>query len=544
MSTSDESGSAPTGSAPTDTPTEAARPITLPMRPGPARFFVLLAVFICASCGMVYELALVALGSYLLGDTIVQASIVLSVMVFAMGIGSLATKRLTGFAAVSFALIEAALGIIGGLSVILLYLAFAFADVYTVAMVALAFVIGALIGAEIPLLMELVQRIRAQKASSAVADLFAADYVGGLVGGLAFPFLLLPLLGLPRGALAVGMTNALVGILIVLWLFRTEISRTAQVILAALLVVILGGLTVVWIYTDDIEVTTRQRLYRDPIVYSQRSDYQEIVVTEARKTGDTRLFLNGDLQFASADEYRYHESLVHPLLDGPRRNVLVLGGGDGLAVREILKYPDVESVTLVDLDPAVLELAKTSEHFTAFNDDSLDDPRVRTIAADAFTWLREAKHSAYDAVIADLPDPDDVATSKLYSIEFYGLIRQVMSPEARLVVQAGSPYFAPEAYWGIGEAVAEAGLSTTPYHVDVPSFGDWGYFLADLSGDGPEVTVPEDAPQDLRFATAEVLAASTTFPPDRDRSSVGKVEASTLLHPRVLDQERGAWVGY
>ncbi|MCF2589117.1 polyamine aminopropyltransferase [Brevibacterium sp. UCMA 11752] len=541
--------SSPTESSNADT-IGGSRPITLPLKPGPARFFVLLAVFICASCGMVYELALVALGSYLLGDTIVQASIVLSVMVFAMGIGSLATKRLTEFAAVAFALIEAALGIIGGLSVILLYLAFAFADVYTVAMVALAFVIGALIGAEIPLLMELVQRIRAQKASSAVADLFAADYVGGLVGGLAFPFILLPVFGLPRGALAVGITNAVVGILIVLWLFRTEIRTRTQVILAGLLVLIVGGLTVVWVFTDDIEMTTRQRLYRDPIVYSQRTDYQEIVLTESQKTGDTRLYLNGDLQFASADEYRYHESLVHPLMDGPKRNVLVLGGGDGLAVREILKYPDVESVTLVDLDPRVLELAKTSDHFTDFNEDSLDDPRVRTIAADAFTWLREAEHTAYDAVIADLPDPDDVATSKLYSIEFYGLIKQVMSPEARLVVQAGSPYFAPEAYWGIGEAVAEAGLTTTPYHVDVPSFGDWGYFLADASDHdgtsdkGPDVTMPADAPGGLKFATPEVLASSTTFPPDRDRASVGDVEASTLLHPRVLDQERGAWVGY
>ncbi|WP_309132195.1 polyamine aminopropyltransferase [Brevibacterium sp.] len=541
--------SSPSTAAGDGTPADlhATKHLSLPMSAGPARFFVLLAVFICASCGMVYELALVALGSYLLGDTIVQASIVLAVMVFAMGVGSLATKRLTEFAAFAFALIEAALGIIGGLSVILLYLAFAFADVYTVAMVALAFVIGALIGAEIPLLMELVQRIRAQKASSAVADLFAADYVGGLVGGLAFPFVLLPLFGLPGGALAVGITNTVVGILIVLWLFRAELRRRTQVLLAALLVLIVGLLTAVWVYIDDIEMTTRQRLYRDPIVLSQRTDYQEIVLTRQPKTHDTRLYLNGDLQFASADEYRYHESLVHPLMNGDRANVLVLGGGDGLAVREILKYPDVESVTLVDLDPRVLELARTSEHFTEFNENSLADPRVTTIAADAFTWLRETEHAtAFDAIIADLPDPDDVATSKLYSIEFYGLISQVMAPQARLVVQAGSPYFAPQAYWGIGEAVAEAGLATTPYHVDVPSFGDWGYFLAaDPNTVGrPRVSLPADAPEDLQYATAEVLAASTTFPPDRDRESVGDPQASTLLHPRVLEQERGAWVGY
>ena len=517
--------------------------LRLPVRPGPARFLVLFAVFLCASCGMVYELALVALGSFLLGDTIVQASIVLSVMVFAMGVGSILTKRLTHLAAVSFALIEASLGIIGGLSVLALYLAFAYLDLYTAAMIVIAFVIGVLIGAEIPLLMELIQRIRAQRASAAVADLFAVDYVGGLIGGLAFPFLLLPLLGLPRGVLAVGIVNAVTGILIVVWLFRHELSRRVRIGLTLLLVLIVGVLTAAWVYTDAIEVTSRQKIYRDPIVTAERSAYQDIVVTRHPRTGDTRLFLNGDLQFASNDEHRYHESLVHPVLDGPRTRVLVLGGGDGMALREVLRYSDVEEVTLVDLDPAVVELARTDEAFTEFNRQSFADHRVDYVPADAFTWLREENEKAYDVVIADLPDPDDVSTSKLYTIEFYGLVERAMNPGARLVVQAGSPFFAPEAYWGIGESIAQAGFATTPYHVDVPSFGDWGYFLA-ATGEAPEIGVPADAPDDLRFLTPEVARASLVFPPDRDRDSVGAVEPSSLLHPRVIDQQRGAWIGY
>lgn len=525
------------------TPVAEPEPLRLPVRSGPARFFVLFAVFLCASCGMVYELALVALGSFLLGDTIVQASIVLSVMVFAMGVGSILTKRLTHLAAVSFALIEAALGIIGGLSVLALYLAFAYLDLYTAAMVVLAFVIGVLIGAEIPLLMELIQRIRAQRASTAVADLFAADYVGGLVGGLAFPFLLLPVLGLPRGVLAVGIVNAVTGILIVLWLFREEITRRVRIGLATLLVLIVGVLTLTWVYTDAIEMTSRQQIYRDPIVTAERSAYQDIVVTRHPRTGDTRLFLNGDLQFASNDEHRYHESLVHPVLDGPRSRVLVLGGGDGMALREILRYPDVDEVTLVDLDPAVVELARSDDTFTRFNDGAFDDRRVEHIAADAFTWLREENTRTYDVVIADLPDPDDVSTSKLYTIEFYGLVDQALAADGRLVVQAGSPFFAPEAYWGIGESIAQAGFATTPYHVDVPSFGDWGYFLA-ATGEAPEVAVPADAPDGLRFLTPDVARAALVFPPDRDRSSVNPVEPSSLLHPRVIDQQRGAWVGY
>ncbi|GAA1999210.1 polyamine aminopropyltransferase [Brevibacterium samyangense] len=519
-------------------------PLHLPVKPGFARFLVFFAVFLCAACGMVYELALVALGSYLLGNTVVQASIVLSVMVLAMGVGSLATKRLVRFAAVSFALIEAALGIIGGLSVLALYLAFAFMNVYTAAMVIVAFVIGALIGAEIPLLMELVQRIRAQKASSAAADLFAADYVGGLVGGLAFPFVLLPLLGLPRGALVVGAVNAITGIAIVLWLYRRQVARRTRVGLAAVLTVILVVLGVAWAFTDWIEVTGRQKLYRDPVIVAERSEYQDIVVTQHLRTKDTRLFLNGDLQFASQDEYRYHESLVHPVMNGPHARVLVLGGGDGMAIREVLKYPDVEKVTLVDLDSAVVDLALYDETISSLNGRSFEDPRVDYVSADAFTWLKENRTEPYDVVIADLPDPDGEATAKLYTIEFYGLVAAHMAPGARMVVQSGSPYFAAEAYWGIGESVAEAGFATTPYHVDVPSFGDWGYHLAQLGSTAPELAVPPDVPADLRFLTPEVLDASTVFPPDRSRESVGTPEPSSLLHPRVIDQERGAWVGY
>ena len=306
---------------------------------------------------------------------------------------------------------------------------------------------------------------------------------------------------------------------------------------------IVGVLTLTWVYTDAIEMTSRQQIYRDPIVTAERSAYQDIVVTRPPRTGDTRLFLNGDLQFASNDEHRYHESLVHPVLDGPRSRVLVLGGGDGMALREILRYPDVDEVTLVDLDPAVVELARSDDTFTRFNDGAFDDRRVEHIAADAFTWLREENTRTYDVVIADLPDPDDVSTSKLYTIEFYGLVERAMNPGARLVVQAGSPFFAPEAYWGIGESIAQAGFATTPYHVDVPSFGDWGYFLA-ATGEAPEVAVPADAPDDLRFLTPDVARAALVFPPDRDRSSVGTVEPSSLLHPRVIDQQRGAWVGY
>ncbi|MFW6640066.1 polyamine aminopropyltransferase [Nocardiopsis algeriensis] len=510
----------------------------LPVPPRMARFLVLTAVFLCAACGLVYELALVAIGSYLLGDTITQASIVLSVMVFAMGVGSLLSKRFTGSAAVAFAVIEGLLSLVGGLSVLLLYGAFAWLSAYGFALVLLAFAIGVLIGMEIPLLMTLIQRIRRQEASEAVADLFAADYVGGLIGGLAFPFLLLPLLGLPKGVLMVGALNAVVGVAVVLWLFRGELARGVQVFLGAGLVGVLTVLGLAFAYADQFEVDARQALYRDPIVHAERSEYQEIVLTRSLDGQDVRLFLNGDLQFSTLDEYRYHESLVHPAMAGPHEDVLVLGGGDGLALREILAYDDVASVTLVDLDPAVVELASTEPVIEELNEGSFEDPRLEVVHTDAFQWLRENTEE-FDVVVADLPDGQDVGTSKLYSVEFYSLVRHAMADEGRVVVQAGSPFFAPEAYWSVGHSLEAADLAATPYNVDVPSFGNWGFYLA-AADTAPELEVPEDAPP-LRFLDEALLEAAQVFP--RDRRDEG-VQESTLMHPRVIDYHKGAWKGY
>ncbi|KXK60824.1 spermidine synthase [Micromonospora rosaria] len=509
-----------------------------------ARASVLLAVFVCAACGLVYELALVALGSYLIGDTVGQASIVLGVMVFAMGVGALAAKPFQHRAAAVFAAIELALALLGGLSVLGLYAAFAWLDLYGPALVGTAFVLGLLIGAEIPLLMVLLQRIREQAAGSAVADLFAADYVGALLGGLAFPFLLLPMFGQLKGALVVGAVNAVAGVALVFTVFRRDLSRRALGALTAGTVVVFLCLCYAWVTARDFEVTARQQLYRDPVVHAERSRYQEIVLTRSvpepgRGVTDLRLFLNGDLQFSSMDEYRYHEALVHPALAGSRGEVLVLGAGDGLAVREVLRYPDVDRVTVVDLDPAVVALARRDPQLRRLNGDAFDDPRVRVLHADAFTWLRDAA-DRFDAIVVDLPDPNETATAKLYTVEFYTLVRAVLADGGRIVVQGGSPYFAPRSYWSIEAAIREAGFTTVPYHVDVPSFGDWGFHLAAPGTRTPALVLPSDAP-DLRFLDAATLRAAATFPADRGRV---EVPPSTLLHPHVLEYARTEWRGY
>lgn len=511
----------------------------LPIGRRAARAAVLGAVFICAACGLVYELALIALGSYLVGNDIQQASIVLSVFVASMGLGALTAKRLQHRPVEAFAVVESLLALLGGLSVLALYATFAWFDLYQPALVAFSVVIGGLIGAEIPLLMTLVQRIHRQEAGDAAADLFAADYIGALVGGLAFPFLLLPTFGQLQGALVVGVLNVLAALMVAGWLFGGQLRRRQRALLAALFLGVLIALVTASRFAEEFEVSARQALYDDPIVAHERSAYQEIVLTQAGRRGDLRLFLNGDLQFSSLDEYRYHEALVHPAMTGRRERVLVLGGGDGLALREVLRYPDVRSVVLVELDPRMIAVARSDSRLTRLNGRALDDPRVRVITADAFSWLRTQREK-FDVAIIDLTDPDDAATAKLYSVEFYAMLSTALRPDARAAIQAGSPYFAPEAFWCVGASLEAAGLLTTPYQVEVPSFGSWGFHLAQR-GTVPKLALPEPTPAELRFLDSATLAAAGVFPRDRQPR---QVEASTLMRPMILDYQREAWRSY
>ncbi|HEV2809842.1 MAG TPA: polyamine aminopropyltransferase [Acidimicrobiales bacterium] len=513
-------------------------------RPARTRRLVLLAVFVCAACGLVYELALITLGSYLTGSSIVQTSLVIGFVMAAMGLGALAAKPLLRWPVPAFAAVELSLGLVGALSVPLLYAAFAWLNLYTPVMLVTAMLIGGLIGAEIPLLMALVQTVRRQEPADAVADLSAADYGGALVGGLAFPFVLLPVFGLLQGALVVGALNVAVAGMLAGWLFRRSLTPRARLTVTA---GALGGLAVLGgaaAYAEPFEVTARQRLYRDPIVHAERSPYQEIVLTarpvDRWSARDVRLFLDGDLQFSSLDEHRYHESLVHPALAGGHRRVLVLGGGDGLALRELLHYPDVDEVVLVDLDPAVVDLARTDDWLVQRNQAAFDDGRVETVAADAFGWVRDYRGAPFDVVLVDLPDPDSTDTAKLYSVEFYGLVGRLLVEDGRMAVQAGSPFFAPSSYWSVVAAVEQAGLGATPYHVDVPSFGDWGFVLAGQGPEPPKLHL-DDRAAELRFLTPAVLDASQVFPPDRIPDDV---RASTLLDPVILDYQRKEWTGY
>lgn len=510
-------------------------PARLPVPAGLGRLAVLTTVFICAACGLVYELELVALASYLLGDSVTQASVVLSVMVFAMGVGSLLAKRLRARAALGFAAVEAVLALTGGLSAMALYACFAWYGQARLAMVAFSLTIGVLIGAEVPLLMTLIQRIRRQDAGCAVADLFAADYVGALVGGLAFPFLLLPALGQLTGALVTGAVNAVAGGALVLWLFRGDLSPRARWALLTANGLVLVVLAVCSVLTGPFERAARRAVYGTDVRVAVRSEVQEVVLAGGDGGGrPLSLFLDGRLRVSGDVESRYHEALVHPALAGEHRRVLVLGGGDGLAVREVLRYPDVRSVTVVELDPEVLRLARTDPGLAGLNRRAYRDRRVRVVTADAFDWLREGRGAAagpYDVVISDLPDPGLTPSTKLYSQEFYGLVARVLAPGGRIAVHGGDLDARPHVFWTVEATLRSVGLCTAPYRAAVTRERgaperDWGLVLAArepvrLALAVPRPPLPSLTPETLR---AEGLAAER-------RKEAGALP-STLMHPR------------
>ncbi|WP_380565021.1 spermine/spermidine synthase domain-containing protein [Streptacidiphilus jeojiensis] len=530
-----------------------------------ARLLVLLAAFVCAACGLVYELELVALGSYLLGDSVTQASVVLSVMVFAMGVGSLLAKRFTRRPATSFALVESALALVGGLSVLLLYGCFVWVGHYRTALVGVALLIGILIGAEIPLLMTLIQRIRRQEAGRAVADLFAADYVGALVGGLAFPFLLLPMLGQATGALLTGAVNAVAGAVVVLWLFPREPSPRVRVLLWGLCGAVLVVLAVAAALTGAFERAARQALYGAPIRFSTQSRYQDIVLTgaarvppprtasmgypphevpgegsqpasrpaeDAAAAASLRMYLGGRLAVCGADQARYHAALVQPALVGAHARVLVLGGGDGLAAAEALREPGVREVTVVEIDPAVVHLGRTDPALTRMNRNALADPRVRVVTADAFDWLRTAARGGqrYDVVVADLPDPGLDEGRKLYTQEFYGMVHRVLAPDGRLAVHAGP--VAADAFWAAEATLRSTGLRTAEYAVpadrscDGPT--DWGFILASVGA--PRLRPPTSSDASPGSLDAAALRIAVTLADLRRPAH--QPAPSTLLNPR------------
>jgi spermidine synthase len=219
--------------------------------------------------------------------------------------------------------------------------------------------------------------------------------------------------------------------------------------------------------------------------------------------------------------------------------VLVLGGGDGLAVREVLKYASVEEVTVVDLDPHMTRLFAQHPMLKRLNADALNNPKVRTVNADAYAWLEQLQQGAqpqtFDIVIIDFPDPSNFSLGKLYSTTFYQRAEQALSASGWLVVQATSPLVARKSFWTVVTTLEAVGLQTTPYHVHVPSFGEWGFIIA---GRRPW-REPTMLPEGLRFLTLAGLPAVLHFPPDMARVPALPNRLSNQILVQTFEEEWG-----
>ncbi len=492
------------------------------------RFALLLSVFIVASCGLAYELIAGALSSYLIGDSVLQFSTVIGVYLFAMGCGSWLSRFVLNGVAARFVQIELLVGLIGGYSAAALFWVYAFLTApFKLVLYGLVFLIGALVGLEIPLVMRLLEK--QIQFRDLVSQVLTFDYLGALAVSLLFPLLLAPHLGMVRSALLFGLLTAVVAGWTI-WLFRAQLPERRA--LAGQALVITALLLAGFIGSDKLTAFAETSLYQDEIVLTETTPYQRIVMT--RWKDDYRLFLNGNLQFSSRDEYRYNEALVHPgLATLPwARRVLVLGGGDGLAVREILKYPQIESVTLIDLDPAMTRLFRDVPLLRRFNHDAFHSPKVKVLNADAFAWL-DQHQDMFDFIVVDFPDPTNYAVGKLYTNTFYRLLEHHLNVRGRAVIQSTSPLYARQSFWMVANTLQSVGLQAAAYHALVPAFGEWGYVLAGREPYRP----PTRLPAGLRFVSAQQIGGMFEFPPDMARVDTGinRLNDQTLV--RIFDEE-------
>lgn len=485
---------------------------------------LLFSILIVALCGIAYELIIGTISTYLLGNSVYQFSITIGLFMFAMGLGSLFSKYLAKNLVTRFIAIELIIAIIGGMSGLILFVTFPFVKaLYTSVMFTLIIVIGTLVGLEIPILTRIISR--RESIRNSIAHVLTLDYIGALIGSVLFPLFLLPHLGLIRSSFAIGLINLLTGIVNIHY-FRHHIKHPYKMYTCAFVMLfLLSGMTVfgAW-FTSFAE----RHLYFDQILFQKQTPYQRLVYTQSFDTEEHRLYIDGHVQFSDRDEYRYHEALVHPIMSmaGPREMILILGGGDGLAAREVLKYPGVTSIHLVDIDPAITEFCSTFPDIVKLNEGSLKHPKVTIFNTDAFSFANQPG-LLYDCIIIDLPDPHNEALCKLYSREFYTILKHRMKPNGFLVTQSSSPFYTRKSYWSVERTIAAGGFSTFSYQITIPSFGLWGFHLASAA----QIESFEfDINVKTKYLSNQIMTTAGIFGKDIDRVDA---PINSLMEPKL-----------
>ncbi len=508
------------------------------MNPSFSGVYLLGSVFTVAVCGLIYELVAAALSSYLLGGSVTQFSLVIGIFLTAMGLGSYLTRYLPDDAADAFIAIQIAIGLVGGLSAPLLLTSFALSLAYWPVLVMVLTITGTLVGMEIPLLIRLLKDENALRIT--VSNVLALDYMGALIASVAFPLILVPYVGLLRTSLICGLLNIAVALLGVK-ILRPVLKARNRLLPAAVVsaVVLVAGLAASGVFTGMVETF----LYQDRIVFAKQTPYQRIVVTRWRD--DIRLFLDGHLQFSSIDEHRYHEALVHPAMAAAPGAVraLILGGGDGLTAREVLKYPRIQRIDLVDLDGDMIDLFTNHSALADLSRRALSDSRLTVHVQDAGKFL-ENSTEFWDVIFIDLPDPNNLSLARLYSTSFYSLVAKRLSKYGVIATQATSPFYAPDAFWCIAKTLEtarvgpEGGLYVYPYHAHVPSFGDWGFILASRRPFDP-ASLRLDSAIPLKFLSQDLLPTLFLFPKDLRTSK--EIQPNRLDNQIIMEYYKRSW---
>ena len=451
----------------------------------------------------------------------------------AMGIGTLISRFFNKNLIYWFIFVEILLAIIGGLSVPILYFIYSIQFFYYPIMCLLIITIGTLIGLEIPLLTRIMEEYFQLREN--ISNVLSLDYLGAFLASLAFPFILLPFLGVFNSSISTGLINLLVGILTFVW-FKDKLTKKRRSIIRVQGILITILLLSLLIFSKEISMYLENSMYDDRVVFSKQTKYQKLVITKNKE--DVRLFIDGNVQFSTIDEYRYHEPLIHiPMnLVKHRENVLILGGGDGLAARELLKYSDVNRITVVDLDKEMTDLAVNNRIMAELSENSFKNPKVKIYNEDAFKFLENSKEY-FDVIIIDLPDPNNSSLARLYSKEFYKVAGQKLAANGIMVTQATSPFFSPEAYWCIQKSLKAAGFKyTKPYHTYVPSFGDWGFMLASNKPIDENTIKIEN----LKTRYVDNNSVKSLFHIEKDILR-DNIKASTLDKPEILNYYLNGW---
>ncbi len=503
-------------------------------------------IFATGCAGIVAEFVLATLATYTVGNAVLQWTVVMSLMFFAMGIGSRLSSFFREKLLDSFIIVEFILSLLCASSAVLAYGLAAYTAYIGLLIYTQALAIGFLIGLEIPLVTRLNNAY--EDLRSNIAAIMEKDYYGSLLGGLLFAFFALPYLGLTYTPIALGSINFLVASLL-LWRFYGLVGR--KKLLVSGFVLSLSALIVMGVLAKPIILYGEQRQFRDKIILAKQTPHQKIVITQWKN--HHWLFINGQEQFSTFDEEKYHEPLVHPAMNlaSSREKVLILGGGDGLALREVFKYPEVTSVTLVDLDPEMTDLARTHHVLLEINQGAMNDKRVEIINRDAAAFLKEDL-KLYGVILIDLPDPDSVDLMHVYSRNFYSLAHRRLMAGGLLAVQATSPYFSRQAFLSIIKTVEDAGFSVLPYHNQIPTMGEWGWVLGARKTDMSKEILRKRILSfdfdglDTRFFDTSAMISMAHFGKGvLDGPDVEKIKINTESNPVLMKYYRaGSWGVY